>query len=70
MARKYPRALWAVFGIGVIEMVVFASSSFDTIRLGDAVDTLAADFLRGKPAGDYRILNQDNPESRHEHRRA
>ena len=60
-ARKYLRVSWAVLGIGVIEMLVFASSSFDTMRLSDAVNTLATDFLHGKPAGDYRILNQDDP---------
>ncbi len=60
-ARKHPQALWAVFGIGVIEMVVFAWSSFDTMRLDDAVNTLDTDFLRGQPGGDYRILNKDNP---------
>ena len=50
-----------MLGIGVIEMVVFASSSFDTIRLGDAVNTLAADFLRGETRRRLPHLNEDTP---------
>ena len=38
-----------MLGIAVIEMFVFARSSFDTFALADALDTPATAFLRGPP---------------------
>ena len=61
-AQKHPRALWAVFALGVVEMSVFAMSTLDTMRLGDVLESPAADFLRAQPAGDDRILNTADPD--------
>ena len=60
-ARTYPRALFAVVVIAVVEMFVFARSSFDTFHLEDAVNTHSSAFLRDKPHDDRRILNQYHP---------
>ena len=59
LLRKWSRAVWAVAGLAVLEVFVFAAHSRETFAMDDPVTAQSKAFLGARP-GDYRIANTLN----------
>jgi hypothetical protein len=56
----YRRVVWLIFGLALLEIVVFARAALDTFDLSQTTDAELRTFLKDHP-GDYRIFNPSGP---------